>query len=498
MIKSKRIQNQKFKISSPKSLVFIPVIAFLIKVVLIARIQGLDWYSAGGQDLGKGLQNLLESRFVPPNTWFGSDGENYVRGLLGLVQEGVFSKARNLYYWPAGYPIFMWCFLAIFKSNFFLALSLFQSSLYAFACFYFVEQINAKNFKNIVTPIAIVLAFNPTLSLSSIVVGYESLVASLLLLSTAFLINYSRKAEKRLLDSQITLAAVAFSGAAFFQPRVIALSIVFFLIWGLAHFKTKALALFLSLTLMISFLTSAALAMRNYKSMGFVAVSTNLGVTMNIGAGEGASGGYVNNPKGVKCQSFTGKLSGIELNVADQDRDLVTCVLRWYLKNPSDSLRLFWNKSVFFWSPWFGPLATGTMGRNPWLEIHPLRETIKTKSGFELVAGSIGKTISWAWILGNVFLLFLGWRILWVRGGLQRLWGSSALSMVLVNWLTSLITIGDHRFRIPTMSLSLVLQMVALFGFRARTKELKPQKEVEILWPGLHWKRKSQTDNLSS
>ena len=82
MIKSKRIQNQKFKISSPKSLVFIPVIAFLIKVVLIARIQGLDWYSAGGQDLGKGLQNLLESRFVPPNTWFGSDGENYVRGLL--------------------------------------------------------------------------------------------------------------------------------------------------------------------------------------------------------------------------------------------------------------------------------------------------------------------------------------------------------------------------------------------------------------------------------
>jgi hypothetical protein len=497
MGKKNRKPVKSVGLPSPKALVYIPIVVFFVKILVISRIQGLDWYDAGGQDLGKGLQSLLDSRFVPPNIWFGSDGENYVRGLLGLVKEGIYSQERNLHYWPAGYPILMWGLITLFKGNFFFALSFFQSLVYAVACIYFVEQLKTISLHKVAFPVALALALNPTLSLSTIVVGYESIVASSLLLSIALLISYSRKLEKKVYDLKILLAASLFSSAIFLQPRVIALAIVFFLVWGLAHFKIKALALFLSITLTISFLTSAALAIRNYKAMGFVAVSTNLGVTMNIGAGEGASGGYVNNPKGVQCERPNRNPSSVESSIAEQDSNLVNCVLEWYVKNPSESLRLFWNKSIFFWSPWFGPLATGTMGRNPWLEIHPLKETIKTQSGFDMVAGNFGKVISWGWILGNVLLLFVGWRILWLFGGLQRLWGTTALMLVLVNWLISLVTIGDHRFRIPTMTLSIALQIIALFGFRLRAnKWLGTLSEQEISWPVLHWKRKSETDNL--
>ena len=474
---------RRFNISSPKTLLLIPLIVLIIKCFIIFRIEGLDWFAAGDQDLGNGLEKLLDTRFVPPNVWFGSDGENYVRALLGLIQEGIFSQARNLYYWPAGYPILMWGLLFVFKGNLFLALSIFQSLFYAVACLYFVEQVRSTRLHRMVYPVALILAFNPTLTLSSIVVGYESLVASCLILAVASIISYSKSLDKRIFDLRILLAASAISFASFLQPRVVALAVVFFLVWGLAYFKGKALAVFLLLTFSISFFSSAALASRNYKSMESFVVSTNLGVTMNIGAGVGSSGGYSNNPIGVQCPAVEG-------NIAEQDSARVKCVLMWYVNNPTESLRLFWSKSTFFWSPWFGPLANGTMGRNPWLEVHPLKETIKTQPGFDMVAGSLGKAVSWGWISGNVILLFLGWRILWNLGGVQRLWGASALAMVLANWLVSLATIGDHRFRIPTMALSLTLQVVALFRFRLRVRESKTIPGESVPWPVFHWKRK--------
>ena len=477
-------------ISGPKTLLLIPAIALVIKCFIAFRIEGLDWLTAGNQDLGNGLQKLLDTGFVPPNIWFGSDGENYVRALLGLIQEGIFSQARNLYYWPAGYPILIWGLLFVFKGNLFIALSIFQSLFYAGACLYFVQQVRTTRLHRLVYPMALILAFNPTLTLSSIVVGYESLAASCVILAIALMISYSKSLEKSIFDLRILSAASAISFASFLQPRIIALAVVFFLFWGLAYFKGKALVVFLLLTLSISLFSSASLASRNYKSMDFFAVSTNLGVTMNIGAGVGSSGGYSNNPVGVQCP-------GLEGNIAEQDNARVKCVLKWYVNNPTESIRLFWNKSTFFWSPWFGPLANGTMGRNPWLEVHPLKDAIRTQSGFDMVAGSLGKAVSWGWISGNVILLFLGWRILWNLGGVQRLWGTSALAMVLTNWLVSLVTIGDHRFRIPTMTLSLTLQVVALFRYRLRVGKLKPLHGESVPWPIFHWKRKQENDNLS-
>jgi len=159
-------------------------------------------------------------------------------------------------------------------------------------------------------------------------------------------------------------------------------------------------------------------------------------------------------------------------------------------------LKLSWNKARFFWSPWFGPEASGTMARNPWRINHPLNETLKTPDGANMVNGGFGRASSWLWMISGLIFLGLGFRFLWSVGGLERLWGSAAFSMVVINWLSSIATIGDHRFRIPTMSLSLVLQVIGFsYLFISKRKRLLGSA-LELSWPALIWKRKSEPDNL--
>jgi hypothetical protein len=175
---------------------------------------------------------------------------------------------------------------------------------------------------------------------------------------------------------------------------------------------------------------------------------------MNIGAGDNATGGYIKEGYGVECD-----LSGTS---AQQDNQRARCVLNWYLNNPIKTIELFYNKSIYFWSPWYGPVANGTMARNPWITINPLKNIATTQDGFNLVYGGIGKVISWLWLLGGLSLLLFGYFILWRNNSLERFIGNLAMVAITTNWLITLFTIGDHRFRIPIIGMSLFLQAVGL------------------------------------
>ena len=48
------------------------------------------------------------------------------------------------------------------------------------------------------------------------------------------------------------------------------------------------------------------------------------------------------------------------------------------------------------------------------------------------------------------------------QNSLERFIGNLAIIAVATNWLITLLTIGDHRFRIPIMGLSLFLQAIGL------------------------------------
>jgi hypothetical protein len=109
------------------------------------------------------------------------------------------------------------------------------------------------------------------------------------------------------------------------------------------------------------------------------------------------------------------------------------------------------------------------MARNPWLKVNPLVNTAKaSQSGAQLVYGSVGKTISWIWLLGGISLFFLGF--FWLRslGGSYSLIAWLAASPVLASWLVAMGTIGDHRFRLPTMPLSLFLQVLGIYALKKK------------------------------
>jgi hypothetical protein len=186
---------------------------------------------------------------------------------------------------------------------------------------------------------------------------------------------------------------------------------------------------------------------------------------MRIGAGPETSGGYVRSGPDVPCEP---KPPATTVN----DNDVVLCVIKWYVSNPLDTVRLSFNKSLFFWSPWSGPIADGTMARNPWLKISPVQEiATSSESGQKLVAGAIGTIISYLWLLGQVALLFVGYRSLRRLGSEEKFFANIVMIPIVLSWLISIGTIGDHRFRLPTMSMSLLLQVVAILAIRKKLND---------------------------
>ena len=247
------------------------------------------------------------------------------------------------------------------------------------------------------------------------------------------------------------------------QPRYLLVGLVLISLRVVFSDVKKAALVGAAISVAVMLISPASLIYRNNVANDVNSISTNLGTTMRIGAGDGVTGGYDDKNKSVPCEP---KTPGAIVT----DNDLVKCVLAWYVSNPVKTIKLAYNKSVFFWSPWSGPLANGTMARNPWLKIDPVVDIQKSQSGYNLVVGPFGKLVSWLWLLIGLGLFTLGTWWLYKIGGYARTLAWFAATPVLLSWLTSLGTIGDHRFRIPTMGLSLFLQVAGVFALRKRLK----------------------------
>lgn len=435
--KSKRTRTVKQR-NLAKDFKYWAIAVFVIKLIIIGNVQG--------------------------GAWLGADGENYLTGYEGLIRDGVFSKESILNYWPAGYPLFIFLLSIIGKSFVLTTLSVVQSAIFSFATYFFASQLTKTKLKKFAYLTFIIILFNPTLSLSSIAVGYESLAASGYLMAAGLILkDFVQKNDKKLIG-YVAINSAIFGFMSFIQPRLIVSGIMINLFWILIRKPWKSASSLIAISFAITLFFPVTLIYRNHQSTGQNSVSTNLGVTMNIGAGDKAKGGYDPKNLGVECQTI-----GTE---AQQDNQRVKCVIDWYLSNLDKALNLFYNKSIYFWSPWFGPEANGTMARNPWLKISPIKDISESSTeGYKLVFGVLGKLISWAWLLGGLAFVIYGFIILWRQREIERIIGVIALIAVGSSWLVTLISIGDHRFRVPIMGMSLFLQAV---GIRTLFKGGKP------------------------
>ena len=417
------------------------IAVFFIKLAIIFRIQGMN--------TGSG-----DRVYFVDGAWLGADGENYLMGYNALLKDGVFSPESILNYWPAGYPLVILFLSILGKSWALTTLSIVQSAIFSYAVYFFASQISKTRLNKFAFLAFLLIIFNPTLSLSSIAVGYESFTASGILIVVGLIIkDFIEKNDKKFLK-HLMISSIVVGILSFMQPRLIVTGILLNVFWIITRKGVKASSLAVVITLVVTLFFPATLIYRNNQAIGINSISTNLGVTMNIGAGDNATGGYMKEGYGVECD-----LSGTS---AQQDNQRTKCVLKWYLSNPTKAIELFYNKSIYFWSPWYGPSANGTMARNPWLTINPLKNIATTQDGFNIVYGGFGKVISWLWLLGGLTLLLYGYFTLWRHNSLERFIGNLAMVAITTNWLITLFTIGDHRFRIPIMGVSLFLQAIGL------------------------------------
>jgi hypothetical protein len=296
-------------------------------------------------------------------------------------------------------------------------------------------------------------------------VGYESPIAACFLMIAGTILSTFNKP----LDKKFWIAVGSVGGwfalATFMQPRFLLIAIIIALMWALKIVGKKNRIRVASLVIALMLTAPAIMIFRNAVSIDKATISTNLGVTMSIGAGPETSGSYDRKGPEVPCEP-----KAPATVVTDNQR--VICVLKWYLTNPIETVRLSFNKAIFFWSPWSGPESTGTMARNPWLKISPVQQIGESsEEGKGLVVGPFGSVISYLWIIGQVFFLFMGYRSLRKLGRDESFFARVLITPVLVSWILALGTIGDHRFRVPTMSMSLVLQVVAILAIRKKLND---------------------------
>ena len=196
-------------------------------------------------------------------------------------------------YWPAGYPLIIYVITFLGKSWALTLLSIVQSIVFAYAAYFFAKELQISRLRKFTLLIFLIISLNPTLSLNSMAVGYESLAASGLLIVASLILKDVRLLNKKDTSKNLLKISLILSFVSFMQPRFLLTSfvvIIFWLIYRLRKNYVRIVQAFLIASLIVA-MAPISLIVRNQTATGMSVISTNLGVTMAIGAGE-TNGGY--------------------------------------------------------------------------------------------------------------------------------------------------------------------------------------------------------------
>jgi hypothetical protein len=426
----------------PRKFIQLAIVVFLIKVIIVLNITGKEVGSEQSIHFVKGI-------------WLGADGENYLTGFKALQADGIFSKAYILHYWPAGYPLLIYFLSLLGKDLVLILLAIIQSLIFCTATYMFAKMLFKTKLSNYTFLIYLFILLNPTLSLSSLSIGYESLIASAIMLSATLIIKDYFDNNQSSFRRLFMYSTLLYGFIVFMQPRFLLTGVLVHGLWFISRYKVRFSVFTLVIGILFSLFLPSTLIARNYIATGALSISTNLGETMAVGAGPGATGAYKKRVLDIPCQ-----LSGAP---SQRDQQLQKCVVNWYLENPKATIVLAIKKAIYFWSPWTGSLAFGTMARNPWVGLSPaIKIAAASGEGFKLVTGTIGKVISWIWLSLGLILTIYGAIKLYRVMSFERNLAIFGILVVISQLLITMVTIGDHRFRVPIMPISLMFQAIAL------------------------------------
>lgn len=193
-----------------------------IKVIILFNIEPVFLGYAGG-------------------AWLGSDGESYLKGLDAIREDGLFTKSNYMSYFAPGYSLFL--LLTSFVSKYYLLplVSIIQTVFYAFSIHYLAKQLSVTSISKVVPLFSVVAMLNPTLSLQSLQLAYEGVVASICALVTGLFIKSTNSTNNKSSNYDILFASLLLGISIWLSLRMVLPSLGIILFWIFIINKNKNL-----------------------------------------------------------------------------------------------------------------------------------------------------------------------------------------------------------------------------------------------------------------
>jgi len=379
-----------------------------------------------------------------------SDSAWYLSRAITLAEQGTYSERGILTaYWPVGYPAFLALLFKVAGASVLVAqLANLALAAISFWLLYFVVR-NFLHDELVARGTVLLFAIYPNNAAYVPVLLTETLYTFLLLAACFYLLSGRHWL-------QTVIAGVVFGLATIVKTQTILLIPILAFLALLDSWSIKKVAragACAIAVLVIALVVVMPWAVRNYKLLGAVVLSTNGGTTLLSGNNPSVVGDYLHDYSDKDPLYEQAKFS-----VEDQinaDRRARALAISWIMDNPGQFVRLIPKKVFRLWAP--DGEAEWMYQDTPFYEQH------------------------WAWfrfvrIVNQVFygitLLFFPlalWKLLAMRAAPVMCIG---VAVVLVFTLISIIFSGQSRFHFPAMPFVLAYAAWIVIGFAApRTPE---------------------------
>jgi len=398
------------------------------------------------------LKIIYIVKFADQNS--GQDAPSYILSAERIMQDGPFAAHTQAPYFPIGYSWFIAIIWQLFgRTNH--SVGLFQTLLVTVALYLFYKLVSQKISKPVATVTLVLLGTNLAISTSSSLLMYESPMMSFLVIGFCFIIKAEQEKDIKKLGFRI-IAALLFAFAITFQPKVYpaTLLITVLVVWHERKERSayKALATTLILWLIIS-------------------MGPGIAIYRNVIAGDGF--GYTQN---ISTNTIRGTdRAHVKLDystcASTNSYDTVAktiCFMKVKISHPIAGIRVTASQAVYFWTPFIGNLKF--MGT--WYHSIDFRRLIPNYNWSDdngSWSWQFDRLTGYLWSISLVANILIGLAFLWKRPQ-DRFFVVLLIMPVLMNYLVSLLTYSEARYRIPVMPFYTVFLAASLLrGYGALT-----------------------------
>ena len=389
----------------------------------------------------------------------GQDAPSYILSAERIIEDGPFAEKTQAPYFPIGYSWFIAIVWKLFGRTSF-SVGLFQTFLVTVALYLFYIVVSQKISKQVATITLVLLGTNLSIAISSSLLMYESPMMSFLVIGFCLVIMAEQENSTKKWGFRIT-ASLLFAFAITFQPKVYpaTLLIVLLVVWNERKNTSsrKAIATTIIMWLFISIGPSTAI----YRN---VAAGDGFGYTQNVST---------NTIRGTDRAHVKLDYSSCASTNSYDSIGKTLCFVKVKVTNPSEGIRVTASQAVYFWTPFIGNLKF--MGT--WYHSIDFRRLIPDYNWSDdngSWSWQFDRLTGYLWSFGLVVSIIIGFTSLWKRSP-NPSFVILLIMPVLMNYLVSLLTYSEARYRIPVMPFYTVFIAVSLLnGFnRLSSRQVK-------------------------